>query len=244
MMPSARRRWNTFGFILIFTLVIHIWPFPVLAGQDLNGNILIFWTEKDSLKAVTLMCMQGPRDPMGLVAIPVYIRISQGDASFTIADAYGRLGRQGLSDRLEDLFKVPIGSYLAVDQSTLDKASNIIGPVVMEGKVTTMTDIFEGTYTDGEIEPQSEIRHLAARLVEPKVLVKAPQLAWILSSEVKTNLGYKNVWGIYRVVEQQGPEILHKKALTGRDYFVDNRKYREVPPEAWKTVLSDVKTRA
>lgn len=242
-MPSARRMWNSLGFVLIFMLVINTWPLSALAEQNPPGNILIFWTEKDSLKAATLMCVQGPRDPVGIVAIPVYIRINQGDTNFTIAEAYGRLGRQGLTARLEELFKAPISSYLAVDQSTLDKASTIIGPVVMAGKVTTMTDVFEGTYTDGEIEPQSEIRCLAARLVEPRVLVKAPQLVWMLSSEVKTNLGYKNIWSVYRVVEEQGPEILHKKALTGRDYYVDNRRYRDVPPEAWASILNDV-TRA
>lgn len=243
-MTSAGRRWNSFVFILLLILTVNLWSVPAFAGVDPKGNILVFWTEKDSLKAVTLMCIQGPRDPVGIVAIPVYVRINQGGTGMTIAEAYGRLGRQGLTTCLEGLFKVPIGSYLAVDQSTLDKASDIIGPVTMNGKVATMADIFEGTYTDGEIEPQSEIRNLAARLVEPRVLVKAPQLAWIFSSEVKTNLGYKNIWNIYQVVEQQGPEILHKRALTGRDFYVDNHKYRDVPPEVWVSVLSDVLKRA
>lgn len=113
-MTSARRLWISFNSILIFALVIHICPFPALAGQDLNGNILIFWTKKDSLKAVTMMCIQGPRDPVGLLAIPIYIRINQGNASYTIAEAYSRLGRQGLTDRLEDLFNTPIDSFRAL----------------------------------------------------------------------------------------------------------------------------------
>jgi anionic cell wall polymer biosynthesis LytR-Cps2A-Psr (LCP) family protein len=169
----------------------------------------------------------------------VYIRLDQDGFNTTIAEAYGRLGREGLTARLERLFNTSIGSYLAVDQSTLDKVSEVVGPVLMEGKVTTMADIFEGTYTDGEIEPQTEIRRLAASLLEPRILVKAPQLARILTSDVKTNLGYKNILGIYRVVAQQGPEVLQKKALTGRDYYQGNRKYREVPPEAWVSVLND-----
>lgn len=242
-MSSARRKWKFTGFVLVFIFVAVIWPFHAFAEQKASGNILIFWTEQGSLKAATLMCIQGPRDPVGLVAIPVYTRINLGDGNFTIAEVYGRLGRQGLTARLEELFRTPIGGFLAVDQSTLDKASTIIGPIVMAGKSTTMTDVFEGTYTDGEIEPQSEIRCLAACLVERRVLVKAPQLVWILSSEVKTNLGYKNIWSVYRAVEEQGPGILHKKALTGRDYYVDNCKYRDVSPETWVSTLNDV-TRA
>lgn len=236
-------RWSSFAMNLALVLILLTGPSRALAGQDGKDKVLIFWTEQECLKAVTLMCIREPGAPVGIVAVPVYIKLNEGQTSLTIAEAYGRLGRQGLTERLEKLFHVPIGGYLTVDQSTLEKASDLIGPLVMEGKATSIVDVFEGTYTDGVIEPQSEIRHLAARLVEPKVLVKAPQLYRIFSSEVKTNLGCKNFWGIYRAVEAQGPEILQKKALTGRDYYVENRKYREVPPDAWVSVLGEV-TRA
>jgi len=231
-------------------LVLSLWLLfnPRLATAftrpDPGGNILVFWTEGERLKAVTLMCVQGPRQPVGIVAIPVHIRINPGEGGgCTVTEAYGRLGRQGLTARLEELFKMPIGGYLAVDQTTLDKASELIGPVVMAGRVTCVSNVFEGTYTEGEKEPQAEIRSLAARLVEPQVLVKAPQLVYIFSSEVKTNLRCKNIWNIYRALVEEGPEILRKKALTGRDYYVDNRKYREVPPDAWMSILYEV-TRA
>lgn len=240
-MPPAGKMRNSLYFGLLLALALNLWPLPAFGRTSAEENILIFWTEKDRLKAVTLMCLQGPQQPVGIVAIPVFIDIDPGPKpSFTIAEAYGRLGRQGLTARLEDLFQLPIGSYVAVDQSTLEKASALIGPLVMEGKVTSLAEVFEGTYTSGAIEPQSEIRHLAARLVEPQVLAKAPHLVYILTTEVKTNLGCKSLWSIYRAVEQQGPGILNKKALTGRDYYVDNRVYRVVPPETWVSVLNEV----
>ncbi len=239
-MSNARKLWSFFNVFLIFTLLFKLMPAPAFAEQDTRENILIFWTERDCLKAVTLMCVQGPREPVGIVAIPVYIRLGEGGANQTIAEAYGSLGRPGITAQLEGLFKISIDGYLAMDQSTLNKASDIMGPVVMAGKVATMAEIFEGTYIDGEIEPQSEIRGLAASLSEPWVLVKAPQLVWILTSEVSTNLGCKNIWNIYQAVQEQGPDILRKKALTGQDYYVGGCKYRDVPPEVWVSVLKDV----
>ena len=227
-------------FFLIFTLLFNLVPSPAFAEQDTRENILIFWTERNCLKAVTLMCVQGPREPVGIVAIPVYIRIGEGEDSQTIAEAYGMLGRSGITAQLEELFKIPIGGYLAMDQSTLNKASDIVGPVVIAGKVATMAEVFEGTYINSEIEPQSEIRGLAAGLSEPRVLVKVPQLIWILTSEVSTNLDCKNIWSIYQAVQEQGPDILCKKALTGQDYYVGGCKYRDVPPEVWVSVLKDV----
>jgi anionic cell wall polymer biosynthesis LytR-Cps2A-Psr (LCP) family protein len=222
--------------LLLFTIGVH----PSGAAQDGQGNILIFWTEKERLKAVTLMTAQGCGNPVGIVAIPVYIRIDEGEQHCTISEAYARMGREGLTCRLEQLFQTPIGSYLAVDQSTLEKASRVFGPIIMEGRTTSLAEVFEGSYTEGAVEPQSEVRALAARLVEPKALIKAPQVIMILTTEVRTNLGYRNVWDIYRMVELQGPGVIHKRALTGRDFYVGNRKYRDVAPDAWERALNDV----
>ncbi len=243
-MPSAGKLLKYAVRLVILWLLVSLWPLSAAAGPEPKDNILIFWTENERLKAVTLMSAQNSGEPVGIVAIPVFVRVRCGSgdsAAVTISEAYGRLGRQGLTAILEELFRIPIGGYLAMDQSTLEKASDIVGPVVMESKLTTMVDVFEGNYTNGAIEPQSEIRHLAAALVEPRVLIKAPQVVRVIITEVNTNLGLANIWSIYRAIEDRGPDILQKKALTGRDYFVGGSRYRDVSPEDWVSVLSDVK---
>jgi len=227
-------------FILLVVLLAGIWPNPAFAAAEDRENILVFWTEGERLKAVTLVCVQGSRGPLGIVAIPVHVRLDGGGTGWTVAEAYARLGREGLTAQLEYLFRTPISRYLSVDQATLDKVSSIIGPVMMGDRPATMAEVFEGTYTGGEIEPQAEIRCLAARLTEPRVVVKAPQLVWLFSSEVKTNLGYRNIWNIYRAVAEKGPGILNKKALTGKDCWAGSHRYREVAPEAWVNVLNEV----
>ena len=72
-------------------------------------------------------------------------------------------------------------------------------------------------------------------------MIRAPEVARIIITEVNTNLGLTNIWRIYRAIEERGPGILQKKALTGRDYFLGNSPYRDVSPEDWVSVLSDVK---
>lgn len=226
--------------LLVFLLLFTAWVEPSGAAPGGKGNILIFWTDQDRLKAITLVTAKECGEPVGIVAIPVYIRINEGGAPLTISETYARVGREGLTCRLEQLFQTSISSYLVVDQSTLEKASLVLGPIIMEGRTTSLADVFEGSYTAGEIEPQSEVRALAARLVEPKALLKAPQLVLILTTEVRTNLGYRNIWNIYRMVEVRGPGIINKKALTGRDFYEGNQKYRDVAPEDWGRALNDV----
>lgn len=235
------RNKRCFGLVVLLLLMFFtVWAAPSEGMPDGQSNILIFWTDRDRLKAITLVTAQGCGNPLGIVAIPVHIRINEGEQHFTIAETYARVGREGLTCRLEQLFQTPIGNYLIVDQSTLEKASRVLGPIIMNGRTTSLAEVFEGSYTEGEVEPQTEVRALAARLVEPKALFKAPQVIMILSTEVMTNLGYRNIWDIYLMVEYKGPGIINKRALTGRDFYVGSFKYREVAPEAWGRALNDV----
>lgn len=201
-----------------------------------GDNIIIFWTNGDSLKAVTLMCVRESLNPIGIIAIPLHARVGYPGSDLTIAETYSAVGRQGLTACMEELFGIPIGCYLSIDQDTLNKVSFMIGPVSMDGSITTVADVFEGTYNDS-IDPQLEVRQLAARLVEPRVMIKSPQLIWILSNEVKTNLSCRSLIGIYRVIQERGPDVLNKKVLQGNEYSVGGRDYRDVPPEAWVKAL-------
>lgn len=209
-------------------------------SKNPNDNILIFWTDGNNLKAVTLMCVRDSLNPIGIVTIPVLVRVRYRDTDYTVAEAYGALGRQGLTGCLEDLFRMPVGCYVSIDQSTINKISLIIGPVSMDGIVTTLSNVFEGTYTNKPVDPQVEVRQLAARLVEPRIIVRVPELIWIISREVKTNLSMKSVFGIYRAVVEQGPGILNKKVLPGYECVAGGRKYRDVPPEAWVQTVQSV----
>lgn len=226
--------------VLCLTLLF-LWPAGVSASQaadkSTDDNIIIFWTKGDRLKAATLMCVRGPGNPIAIVGIPLHVRVKCPGSDLTIAETYEAAGRQGLTACLEELFEIPISCYFSIDQTTLNKVSNIIGPVSMDGSFTTVSDVFEGTYTDSRVDPQAEVRQLATRLVEPRVIIKAPQLVWIMSNEVKTNLSCRSLIGIYRVVQERGPDVINKQVLQGNTYSAGGREYRDVPPEAWVKAL-------
>lgn len=221
--------------------ILFLWPCRPASSQVIENNpddnIVIFWTNGDRLKAVTLMCVRSSLNAIGIITVPLHAGIRSPAGDLTIAETYAAVGRQGLTACLEEQFDIPIGRFLSIDQATLNKVSFMIGPVSMGGSVTTITEVFEGTYSDGKVDPQAEVRQLAARLVEPRVLIKAPQLFWILSNEVKTNISCRSLIGIYRVIQEYGPGVLNKKVLMGNEYSIGGRKYRDVPPEAWVQTL-------
>lgn len=211
---------------------------PSMAGQ--TENILVFWTNGPVLKAITLMAVHPGQKPVGIVAIPVNTRIEENGRLITLSDLYQKQGRDGITVFLEDRFNVPIENYVDISQDALEQVSRALGPVVMNGEKTSLLDVFEGGYASQRMDLQLEIRTLAARLIEPAVLVKVPYLAWIFSTRVHTNLGTGNVLSLYQAIRGNGPEILRKKALPGEEFFIGAEKYREVNPDAWTRVLQEV----
>ncbi|SHF38215.1 transcriptional attenuator, LytR family [Desulfofundulus australicus DSM 11792] len=208
--------------------------------QPETENALIFWTDGPKLKAVTLVAITPCRKPVGIVSIPINTRVHEISGVATLEELYHLAGREGITDYLEKRFGIPIEHYMDISQATLTRTSEALGPVVMAGRQTSLLEVFEGTYTNQRMDLQTEIRALAARLIEPAVLLKLPRLLWIFTSGVETNLGPGHILTLYQALQGNGPEILRKQALPGRDYFDGPVRYREVSPDAWKSVLREV----
>ncbi|MEW5952288.1 MAG: LCP family protein [Bacillota bacterium] len=203
------------------------------------GNLLLFWTDEQDLKAVTLLSFSRDR-PVGIVSIPLFICLDTPQAEVTVADTYYRQGRTELTSRLEQMFRQPIQYYVIIDQSTLSHMSEVVGAIDIGENETTLLDVFEGNYDDRPNSLQAEIRGLAANLLTPSTVVKLPQLIWIYSTEVDSNLGPRHVLGLYRLVKVNGPGVLYKKAIPGVDYQIRDRRLRVVEPHTWTKVLEQV----
>lgn len=225
-------------FFCFFPVRVGLAADPPVTGE--MENILVFWTDGSTLKAVTLMSVHPGQKPVGIVAIPIDTCIEADGGRMTIRELYQSEGRDGITAYLENKFNVPIENYVDISQSALERVSRALGPVVMNGRKTTMLDVFEGSYARERMDLQVEIRSLAARLIEPAVLARMPYLLWVLNSGIQTNMGAGNILSLYQTIRGDGPEILKKKALPGREYFIGPNKYREVSPEAWTRVLQEV----
>ncbi|RKO67647.1 LCP family protein [Desulfofundulus salinus] len=251
-MNSRKLLWYTL--LAVFTLFIFLntatevcaeqqQPDKLQNKQNLTTtteNVLIFWTDGPKLKALTLMAITPRKKPVGIVSIPINTRIHDIWGVKTLEELYHKTGREGTTAYLEKRFGIPINHYVDISQATLTRTSEALGPVEMAGKQTSLLEVFEGTYTNQRMDLQTEIRALAARLIEPAVLIKLPRLLWIFTSGVETNLGMGHILTLYQALQGNGPEILRKQALPGRDYFVGPAKYREVSPDAWNRVLREV----
>lgn len=232
---------------IIFYLAVFFFTTPVACARVVNKslpaqNTVILWTDRSLLKAITLVTIKPGHRPVGIISIPVITRLD-GCQKRTLADLYALCGQSELLAYLEKHFHIPIQTYFSIDQNALSLASEIIGPLNMKGKKMTMLDVFEGTYADERFDLEAEIRTIAQKMLEPEVLVKIPRLIRVFTTHVDTNLTPFNFFAFYQLLRWEGPEILRKEVLPGKEGTAEGVPYKEVPPEAWGRVLQNVTQR-
>jgi len=228
--------------ILVVTLSLAVVP-AANALENGKNNVIVYWTDGKKLKAVTLTCLRKPPAPVGIVSIPIYTAVSPENPLLTIEEYYYQRGREALTRRLEELFGIPIGSYVHVEQDTLKRFSDILGPLQIGTKNASLAEVFEGTYVNKPVNLQWEIRSLAGSMLTPSVLLKVPELVWVYCTEIESNLNVDHVLALYSIIRGWGPEILQKQAVPGKDIKLGKRKYRLVSPNAWTQTLQAVTTR-
>ncbi|AGL02707.1 hypothetical protein Desgi_3362 [Desulfoscipio gibsoniae DSM 7213] len=230
---------------MFFTLLCMntIKPTGALAMQSNSKtpeSVIIFWTDEARLKAVNLTFSPNRDGPIGIISVPVYTWLADGQQATTVGEYYLKHGPVKLTQQMETLFENSISAYIIIDQKALVNVSKVIGPINMADQHITLMDVFEGKYVDGPVNMQVEIRQLADAMLTPAVLIKVPEIIWVFSREVDSNISPRHLASFYRVIRYRGSDVLQKKDVPGQDYVINNRKYRRVAPDTWQQTLREV----
>ena len=234
---------NRTALFILLTLLACFWLTSAATAAPNTGtpdSIIILWTDGPKLKAVNLTFFPDPKGPIGIISVPRYTWLTSDHQLLTVDDYYQQYGRQKLIERLEELFGTSIGAFINIDQQALVDVSNALGRIQMNGKQTTLLDVFEGNYTNKPVSLQEEIRQLASAMITPATIIKVPQILWIFGTEIDSNIGSSHVMDYYKTIRFNGPGVLQKKDVPGNDLVVGNRKLRMVRPDTWSKTLKDV----
>ncbi|SHK47183.1 hypothetical protein SAMN02745123_01973 [Desulforamulus aeronauticus DSM 10349] len=229
--------------LALFLLLLLLFPLP---GETANleqnkTNILCIWTDRDNLKAVTIMSIDSATGKIGILSVPIFAHLEGvGPQQATVELVWNREGRTGLTKRLESALRTRIDGHISFDQPVIERASNLIGAIELEGTQITILQAFEDTRLEKRKNDQDILRTMAATIVSPSGIKKIPRLLWIFTSEVNTDIRPDLMLGIYRAISHEGPTILTKKALRGKDYYRDGYRYRYVEPITWKNIMSEL----
>lgn len=228
---------TTIAILLLLTPVYKLEAAPVKKNKT---NILCIWTDRQNLKAVTLMIFDSPTGRIGILSVPVFAHLETEGKQTTIGKVWVQEGRDGLKRRLENALQIQIDGHITFDQPVIEKASTLIGSVDVKGRETTLLQAFEDTRTERRKDDQDVLRAMAANIISPGGIQKVPRLLWLFTTQVNSDIQPELMLRIYKVVSHEGPTILTKKALQGKDYYQDGCRYRYVEPTTWKNIMNEI----
>ncbi|AQS58616.1 hypothetical protein B0537_05645 [Desulforamulus ferrireducens] len=226
--------------LFLSLLLCHPYPGETANLHQNKTNILCIWTDGNHLKAVTIMSIDAATGKIGILSVPVFAHLDGQGSQTTVGLVWKKEGRVGLTKRLETALQIKINGHISFDQPVIEKASQLVGAVNLNGSKITILQAFEDTRMDRRKDDQAILRAIAADIISPAGIKKVPKLLWIFTSEVHTDIRPEVMLGIYRVLSHDGPTILTKKALRGKDYYRDGLRYRYVEPATWKNIMNEL----
>ncbi|MFZ5634921.1 MAG: hypothetical protein ACOY40_19000 [Bacillota bacterium] len=232
-------------FVLVLTFFLLIPPDGACPGHPGAAaasryefdNIAVFWVSGSQLKALNLVSIDRRKGQVGIIAIPTCTLVSLSRDGITVADLYSQKGMAGVMENLAVNFQAPVKKYILVPQQGLEKLSRCTGRINVMGKNTTLRDVFEGTYVDGPVDLQVEIRSLAAGVIKPSVLAHLPELLFIFVTEFQTNTGLGDLLNVYSFVCTGGPGVIKKNQLPGTPCWFGPQKVWLVDSQTWRSAI-------
>jgi len=151
-----------------------------------NQNILLLWTEKGGLKAITIITYNPRTNIPALLTIPKYTLLP--GEPLTIGEIYIQKGLTAFSKTLEKAFNTKIPHYIIIDQMIVEKFSRRLGSVNFQGETVPVISLFEDTLAGKRIDDTDLVKALVKKLLLPGEIWKVPGHLTFLVQNIKTNL--------------------------------------------------------
>lgn len=221
------------------------------AGSALNRgldsvNVMYVWSDGDLLRVISITSFNILTRQAAIVVIPLDTVINAGetvtpqDKLLTVQDIYREQGREGVRNLLQEKLEIKIPNYVHVNQTALQKLSDIIGVLEVNGDETTMLEAFEQTSAGIRTDDRDVVRAVAARILRPQMLVEVPKLLWIFTHDIKTNFSTEQMVRIFHVSRQMDLGNMRKTALPGYEYFNNSLRYLLVSEQTWKNIVYEI----
>ncbi len=209
-------------------------------------NIMYIWTDEDMLKVISVTTFNRETKQASIVVIPLYTVTDNsavvelnGEYS-TIRDLYREKGREGVIRFLEQKLDLEIKNYVHVKQTALEKLSDIIGIIEVNGRRSSMLEAFEQTAAGVRTDDNDIVRAVACEIVQPRILTRVPELLGIFSRDMTTNFTTGEMLAVFYLSRQMELQEMRKTALAGYEYKSPGSKYLFVSEQTWKNIIYEM----
>lgn len=221
------------------------------AGSSLNRgldsiNVMYIWSDVNQLKVISITSFNIVTRQAAIVVIPLDTVVNAGkiaatqDKLITIQDIYRERGRDGVGALLREKFEINIPNFVHVNQTALQKLSDIVGVLRVNGDEITMLEAFEQTMAGVRTDDREVVRAVASRIIRPQMLMEVPKLLWIFTHDIKTNFSTEQMIRIFNISRQMDLGNMHKTALPGYEWKDNGLKYLLVSERTWKNIIYEI----
>jgi len=209
-------------------------------------NIMYIWTDEDKLKVVSVTTFNRETKQASIVVIPLYTATdTTGTVELnreyrTIGDLYREKGREGVRGFLEQKLDIEISNFVHVNQTALEKLSDIIGIIEVNGRRSSMLEAFEQTAAGVRTDDRDIVSAVACEIVQPRILTRVPELLGIFSRDMTTNFTTGEMLAVFYLSRQMELQEMRKTALAGYEYESPGSKYLFVSEQTWKNIIYEM----
>lgn len=209
-------------------------------------NVMYIWSDKNTLKVISVTGFNRDTKQAAIVVIPLYTvvdtanEVNPGKRKTTIQDLYREGGREAVRRFLEERLEVAIPNYVHVNQSALQKVSDIIGTLDVNGDKITMLEAFEQTAAGIRTDDSDVVKTVASQVRQPRMILEIPRLLWIFTHDIQTNFTTDQMVNLFYISRQMDLQHMRKTTLSGFEYVTETLKLLFVPDQTWKNIIYEI----
>ena len=212
-------------------------------------NIMYIWADGDRLRVISITSFNRKTKQAAVVVIPLSTVINSGSAVnpdgkyMTVQDLYREQGRDGVHKFLEEKLEIGISNFAQVNHSALQKLSDIVGVLQVNGDDITMLEAFEQTERGARTDDHNVVRAVADQILHPRMLLEVPKLVWIFTHDIRTNFSTQQMITMFHFSREMDLHRMRKAALPGIEYPSGSGKdvrYLFVSDQTWKNVVYEI----
>lgn len=211
-----------------------------------STNVMYIWTDDDQLKVISVTCFNKPTKQAAIIVIPLITvtdnsnMVNLENKYITIQELFRLKGREGVRSFLQQKLGASIPNFIQVNQSALQKVSDIIGPLAVNGNTTTMLEAFEQTAAGIRTDDREVVRAVAAQVLRPGIIPEVPNLLYIFTRDIQTNFSAQEMIKLFYLSRQMDLKNMRKTALLGCEFEQTDLKYLFVSEQMWKNVIYNI----
>lgn len=209
-------------------------------------NIMYIWTDQKKLNVISVTTFNKTTGQAAITVIPLHTVIDSGNVVYlgshyqNISELYQSQGREGVREFLEEKLQIQIPYYVHVNQSALEKLSNIFGVLQINGDHVTMLEAFEQTVAGIRTDDRDVVRAVANRVLQPGIVLEVPTIIDIFTDDIKTNMSVQEMIRIFYLSRNLNLAHMQKTSLPGYEEINGIEKHLFVSENTWKNIIYNI----